>query len=50
MMMQCEGLSLQTHTESGMARILIVDDDSAIRETLRLLLEEEGYLLTLRMG
>jgi CheY-like chemotaxis protein len=49
-MMQCEDLSLQTHAEGGMARILVVDDDSAIRETLRLLLEDEGYLLTLRLG
>jgi CheY-like chemotaxis protein len=44
--MQVEDISLQTHAESGMAHVLVVDDDRAIRETLRLLLEEEGYLVS----
>ncbi len=44
--MQCEDIMLQTHAHNGMARVLVVDDDRAIRETLRLLLEEEGYLVS----
>ena len=44
--MQVEDIGLQTHAESGMVHVLVVDDDRAIRETLRLLLEEEGYLVS----
>ena len=43
--MQCEDVSLQTHAHSSMRRVLVVDDDRAIRETLRIVLEEEGYLV-----
>jgi CheY-like chemotaxis protein len=44
--MQVEDINLQTHAESGVVHVLVVDDDRAIRETLRLLLEEEGYLVS----
>jgi CheY-like chemotaxis protein len=43
--MQCEDVSLQTHAHTSMQRVLVVDDDRAIRETLRIVLEEEGYLV-----
>ena len=32
-----------TQPSAGRARILVVDDDNAIRETLRAILEDEGY-------
>jgi CheY-like chemotaxis protein len=35
-----------SRSATGEARILVVDDDNAIRETLRAILEEEGYLVT----
>lgn len=34
---------MSTDVEAGHADILVVDDDHAIRETLRSILEDEGY-------
>lgn len=46
--MHCEyAIPLPSLAEmGGMTRVLIVDDDRAIRETLRLVLEDEGYLVS----
>ena len=32
------------------ARILVIDDDAAIRESLRMTLEYQGYAVMLRLG